>query len=332
VAILTPTIAGPKLGELASKTSMTPTDIVARHREALDARDAVAFAQLYAEDAEITAPNGDVFRGREGAAHFFELQVRGQSRRELEVESESVDGATVTLEGTAYAQRSTAAAAAAGPKRKLVLARFVETFVVVDGAIRVHKLLVRGAYRLAPWEIGRPQSNVIRLAEDGFLTGRVLDVGCGTGENALFLAGLGRDVVGIDASETSLEKARTKARDRGLAVEFVHGDVTALPFPDASFDGAVDSGMLHILPPSDHDRFTSELRRVLRPNGRYFVLGLNDRAAIPGPRRWSRAELESIFAGSWEIEAIDDTTLDANITPGRPPEDASAWLARIRRV
>lgn len=307
---------------------MKASALAARNREALHAGDAAAFTQLYAGDAEIVGPGGRVMRGPAGARQFFEF--RRASKLELVVENETVHGATLTLEGTAYA--SPPAPSVASPKNKLVIARFVETFVVEDGLIRAHRLVIDEAYRIAPWEIGRPQSSVVELERDGFLTGRVLDVGCGTGENALFLASAGCDVVGIDASQFAIEKARTKAREREHDVEFVCADALALPFDDESFDNVIDSGLLHVLAEKDHDRFTGSLHRVLRSGGCYHVLCLNERAAIPGPRRLTKADLESIFARDWVVESIRETTIDVKLEPGRTAADASAWLARVRRV
>src|SRR6186997_2283287 len=71
----------------------------------------------------------------------------------------------------------------------------------------------------APWDIGRPQPVVVRLASAGRFTGAVLDAGCGTGENALHLASHGLSVLGFDVAETALTIARSKAAARGLDVE-----------------------------------------------------------------------------------------------------------------
>jgi predicted RNA methylase len=67
----------------------------------------------------------------------------------------------------------------------------------------------------APWDTGQPQPAIVRLAADGGFAGAVLDAGCGTGENALHVASLGRPVLGFDVAETALAIARAKARDRG---------------------------------------------------------------------------------------------------------------------
>lgn len=67
-----------------------------------------------------------------------------------------------------------------------------------------------------PWDIGRPQPAIVRLAERGAINGAVLDVGCGTGENALYLAGLGLEVTGVDAAPTAIASAREKAAARGI--------------------------------------------------------------------------------------------------------------------
>src|SRR5918912_3385940 len=80
----------------------------------------------------------------------------------------------------------------------------------------------------APWDIGRPQPAVVRLASEGGFTGAVLDVGCGTGENALHVASLGLSVLGVDVADTALAIARAKAHDRGIDVEFDRADALQL--------------------------------------------------------------------------------------------------------
>src|SRR5262249_26782222 len=68
----------------------------------------------------------------------------------------------------------------------------------------------------APWDIGRPQPAIVRLASKGGFAGAVLDAGCGTGENALHIASLGLSVLGVDVAETALAIAKQKAHDRGI--------------------------------------------------------------------------------------------------------------------
>src|SRR5712692_10028920 len=76
----------------------------------------------------------------------------------------------------------------------------------------------------APWDIGRPQLAIVRLASEGGFAGAVRVVGCGIGENALHVASLGLSVLGVDVAETALALAREKARNRGIEVEFVTAD------------------------------------------------------------------------------------------------------------
>src|SRR5215467_11498299 len=79
------------------------------------------------------------------------------------------------------------------------------------------------------WEIGRPQSAIVRLAQSGNIVGTVLDVGCGTGENALYLSGLGHDVCAIDTAQAAIDHARRKSLQRGTRVNFRLVDALALP-------------------------------------------------------------------------------------------------------
>src|SRR6266540_6428787 len=79
-----------------------------------------------------------------------------------------------------------------------------------------------------PWDIGRPQPAFRALAEAGAIQGRVLDVGCGTGEHVLMAAGLGLEATGVDAAPTAIDAAERKARDRGLSARFLVGNVLEL--------------------------------------------------------------------------------------------------------
>src|SRR5579872_4824768 len=80
----------------------------------------------------------------------------------------------------------------------------------------------------APWDIGTPQPAIVRLAAAGAFAGAVLDAGCGTGENALYLAALGLSVLGVDVAETALARARAKAVERGISAEFSAADAFGL--------------------------------------------------------------------------------------------------------
>lgn len=109
------------------------------------------------------------------------------------------------------------------------------------------------------------------LAEMGDLSGKkVLDVGCGTGSMALMIkkAFPAAEVVGLDGDPRILAIARTKARRRGLAIQFEEGMSFELPFPDRSFDAVITTMMLHHLDREAKQRTAAEMHRVLRAGGR----------------------------------------------------------------
>lgn len=97
-----------------------------------------------------------------------------------------------------------------------------------------------------------------------------LDVGCGTGFFALLLAGLGHRAVGVDFADAMLTRAREKAADAGLAIDFHSGDVENLPFDDGSFDFLIERHVIWTLP--DPARALAEWARVLRPGGRLVLV------------------------------------------------------------
>ena len=119
------------------------------------------------------------------------------------------------------------------------------------------------AYRgTPPWDIGSPQPEFVRLAESGAIKSDVLDVGCGTGENALYLASIGHVVWGIDAAPHAIEKAKKKSEERGIPVTFLVRDALNLHTIGRKFRTVIDSGLFHALDDTDRPCFARNLAGV----------------------------------------------------------------------
>ena len=218
-----------------------------------------------------------------------------------------------------------------------------------------------------PWDLGRPQPAFVRLAEQGLLTGQVLDVGCGTGEQTLLAASSGADALGVDVSPLALEQARGKAAARGIPAvaggqigpaaaggqigpaaaggqigpgaaggqigkaRFEVADALSLGDLGLSFDTVIDSGLFHVFDDDNRARYVASLASVLRPGGHLYLMCFSDRQpGTIGPRRVSEDELRAAFGEGWTILAIQADTFALN--PGIfPATTAQAWLASITR-
>lgn len=166
------------------------------------------------------------------------------------------------------------------------------------------------AYKTTPpWDVGRPQPALVELARAGELnSGSVLDVGCGTGENALYLAGNGFSVTGVDLTSLAIAGARAKAAERKLKVDFRIGNALSLGFKDGTFNNVIDSGLFHTFPDNDRLIYAKEIARVLSPRGKYFMLCFSEKEPTNwgGPRRVTKEEIESTFSPLFTINYIRD--------------------------
>jgi SAM-dependent methyltransferase len=183
---------------------------------------------------------------------------------------------------------------------------------------------------LAPWDIGRPQPAFVRLAGEGLLSGRLLDSGCGTGENTLLAAARGADAVGVDIAPTAIERARAKAAERGIMARFEVADVLDLARLGLTFDTVIDSGVFHVFNDDDRARYVASLASVLRPGGACYLMCFSDRQPGDfGPRRVRREELIDAFSDGWDVAGISADTFDVN--PGFGGAAAQAWLGTFIR-
>jgi SAM-dependent methyltransferase len=218
-------------------------------------------------------------------------------------------------------------------KRAIATGTYVILFNI-DGltpkTLRMGSKIFEEMYQgVPPWEIDGPQSEIVRLAEHGEIRSPVLDVGCGTGENALYLAGLGFEVTGIDIVPTAVEKALSKAKKRSLAATFMVWDALRLQELHRRFNTVIDSGFFHVLPDKKRPVFVKSLASVLDLGGSYLMMCFSEHEPGSwGPRRVTQPEIRENFGHGWLINYIREARFDTNLDP----RICKAWFSSITLV
>lgn len=194
--------------------------------------------------------------------------------------------------------------------------------------------------RTAPWVIGEPQPAIVALERAGWIRGRVLDAGCGTGEHTIHLARLGYDIRGIDSSAHAIEQARANAAEHHVAARFEVADALALS-DDPAYDTIIDSALFHIFDSADRSRYVRSLHRACRVDALVHLLALADTGPGFGPQI-SDTVIREAFAEGWVLEDLHSSQYrgvivnsDHAAALARPLGDLvdlSAWLARARRI
>ncbi len=181
-----------------------------------------------------------------------------------------------------------------------------------------------------PWDTGRPQPAIVRLASAGGLAGAVLDTGCGTGENALHVASLGFSVLGVDVAETALAIARKKAVDRGIEVELATADALHLERLGRRFATVLDCGLFHTFDGDERPGYVASLAAVTEHDGTLYVLCFSDVGPDIGPHPVSQEELRAAFHASagWKVAAIEADRVQTTFHD----DGAPAWFATIKRI
>jgi SAM-dependent methyltransferase len=182
----------------------------------------------------------------------------------------------------------------------------------------------------APWDIGRPQPAILRLAGEGAFAGAVLDAGCGTGENALHVASLGLPVLGFDVAETALSIAREKAARRRIDADFVVADALHLDRLGRLFETVLDCGLLHTFDSDERRDYVAGLASATRHGGNLYVLCFSEvGAGTCGPHPISQEELRAAFnrSSGWSVASISPDQIQTRFDA----QGAPAWLAKIER-
>jgi 2-polyprenyl-3-methyl-5-hydroxy-6-metoxy-1,4-benzoquinol methylase len=170
-----------------------------------------------------------------------------------------------------------------------------------------------------PWHREQPPALLEQAVAGRTKRGRALDLGCGEGVYAVYLAQQGFSVVAVDFVPAALAAARTRAEQAGVEVEFLEGDVVDYE-PPSAFDVVLDSGCLHHLPKGRAGAYRTRLDEWLAPGGDYVLVHFAHRPRalwIPkGPKHMTRDQAVALFA-PLELQAYDETYFDVPFPIGR---------------
>lgn len=166
-------------------------------------------------------------------------------------------------------------------------------------------------FGFAEWDVNRAQPDLIGLVKQGKLNGQtILDIGCGSGDNAIYLATQGFSVTGIDYAAKGIQLAKMRAEKVRQKINFYVADAFSLNQFDKQFDIVIDYGLYHNIPLEKIDLYLTNVKRVLKPNGQFIIQSFGESSPKSkfGPRQVTELELRQIFKAPWKIQEICPAT------------------------
>lgn len=186
-------------------------------------------------------------------------------------------------------------------------------------------------YRLGtpPWDTGEPSRELIRVVEEGLIRPcTALELGCGTGANAAYLARRRFEVTAIDCSALAIERARLRSEQQGALVRFVLGDAFELARSTSRFELVFDVGFYHFMRQASLQRFLDLLWWVTQPGSYYLTLaGATGETAEGGPPQVAEAEIRGELGRLFECVHVRPIRFESRLRP----EGYLGWSCLMRR-
>ncbi len=178
-----------------------------------------------------------------------------------------------------------------------------------------------------PWDTGQPEPLLVEFVTSGGVAPSLtLEIGVGTGTNAIWLAERGFDVLGVDVSPLAIERAHAKMEERVLRCRFATLDFLAAPPPDGPFQFVFDRGCFHVFDePAERQRFAAQVAAALAPGGLWLSL-IGSTEGPPrevGPPRRSAREVALAIEPLLEVVELRSAEFRGN--------DAKAWFCLSRQ-
>jgi ubiquinone/menaquinone biosynthesis C-methylase UbiE len=182
----------------------------------------------------------------------------------------------------------------------------------------------------ALWDIVKPDFNLIQtVTTTPIAPYKALEIGCGTGDNAIWLSGQNFTVVGLDAAEIAIEKAREKAAQANVICTFVVQNFLKSPIERSPFGFAFDRGCFHTLDsPEERQSFAEQVNRHLEKNGLWLSLigNAEEQRLSEGPPKRTARDIVSAVEPYFEILSLVPATSEAHL-----PAPARAWVCPMRK-
>ncbi len=192
--------------------------------------------------------------------------------------------------------------------------------------------VIKRVRSFVPWDEGLPAQELMEYFESlSSMPKRVLEIGCGTGTNAIWMTQQGCAVIATDISPTAIEAAKKKCEEARANVDLQISDIIeALPVPVGSVDLVFDRGVFHVMAPEQREAFVNQVASALNDGGYWLCLAGNaDQRRDPdemGPPQLTATVLISSTEGKFELHRLERASF---VLPGNKPH--LAWKALFQK-